>query len=152
MKKFFPVLLFALCALFYSGCDRGKYLHGAVINFHLVEEVHPENGVEYTAPEGYKCSVRETPELRICHLQKAVVVENQYGHQVVQITFCPVDAERFTELTRQNVGRRLAIIIDGKLYCAPVILECITGNIIEISGMADKAEAEALVRRLCDSK
>ena len=152
MKKFFPVLLFALCALFYSGCDRCKYLHGAVINFHLVEEVNPENCVEYTAPEGYKCLVRETPALKICHLQKAVVVDDQYGNQVVQITFCQVEAERFTELTRQNVGRRLAIIIDGKLYSAPTIHECITGNTVQISGMANKAEAEALVRKLCDSK
>ena len=43
-------------------------------------------------------------------------------------------SERFTELTTRRSGRRLAIVIDGKVVTAPKILHPITTGLFEITG------------------
>jgi protein-export membrane protein SecD len=49
-------------------------------------------------------------------------------------------AEKFYDVTSQNVGERLAIVLDGNLYTAPVIQGPIRGN-CQISGSMDINEA-----------
>src|SRR5438552_7749741 len=43
------------------------------------------------------------------------------GAPEIQVTFTDKGAQRFAEITRQNIGKRLAIVVDGKLLSAPVI-------------------------------
>lgn len=55
------------------------------------------------------------------------------------------DGERtFAELTSQNVGRQLAIILDGTMYSAPSIREPIYGGRASISGNFTVEEARQL--------
>jgi len=53
-------------------------------------------------------------------------------------------AKQFEELTGHNVGRRLAIILDGKVYSAPVIRERIGGGRASITGNFDIKDARDL--------
>jgi len=53
-------------------------------------------------------------------------------------------AKQFEELTGANVGRRLAIILDNKVYSAPVIRERIGGGRASITGSFDIKEARDL--------
>ncbi len=53
-------------------------------------------------------------------------------------------ARQFEQLTGANVGRRLAIILDNKVYSAPVIRERIGGGRASITGNFDIKEARDL--------
>jgi preprotein translocase subunit SecD len=80
---------------------------------------------------------------------KSVKVEtDSFGRPEIAITFNANGAKRFAEVTRNNIHKRLAIIIEGKLYSAPVIRsEIASGNAV-ISGHFSEKEAQEMVERM----
>ncbi len=74
---------------------------------------------------------------------------NSPGNWQVAITFSASGAQRFGEITEQNVGRHLAIILDGTVYSAPRINERIPGGRAVITGQftVDQARDLAIVLR-----
>ncbi|MGH7416829.1 MAG: protein translocase subunit SecD, partial [Candidatus Rokuibacteriota bacterium] len=69
---------------------------------------------------------------------------NSTGNWQVSIEFTPTGARIFGEITEQNVGRHLAIILDGTLYSAPRINERIPGGRAVITGQFTVEEARDL--------
>lgn len=67
---------------------------------------------------------------------------------LVMVDFNAEGKELFAEITRNNVGRQLAIFLDGDLKSEPVIREAITGGTAVISGNFTAEEAKELVRNL----
>lgn len=63
---------------------------------------------------------------------------------VVLLSFNRQGAARFAQITGRNVGKRLAIILDGTVYSAPVIRERIAGGSAQITGMESMDEAKEL--------
>lgn len=53
---------------------------------------------------------------------------------IVTFRFDSVGAQKFGEITSQNVGRPFAIVLDGKVLSAPVIRDAIIGGSGQISG------------------
>lgn len=53
---------------------------------------------------------------------------------IVTITFDQAGGAKFAKLTTENVNRRFAIVLDGKILSAPVIQEPIIGGTARISG------------------
>ncbi|HET6182957.1 MAG TPA: protein translocase subunit SecD [Acetobacteraceae bacterium] len=76
-------------------------------------------------------------------------LDQQTGQWVVNFTFNSVGARHFADITRANVGRPFAIVLDGKVISAPVIREPITGGRGQISGnfTAQSASDLALLLR-----
>ena len=74
---------------------------------------------------------------------------NAPGNWQVAITFSAGGAQRFGEITENNVGRHLAIILDGSVYSAPRINERIPGGRAVITGQftVDQARDLAIVLR-----
>ena len=70
--------------------------------------------------------------------------DQQTGQWVVNFTFNAVGARRFADITRANVGRPFAIVLDGKVISSPVIREPITGGRGQISGSFDAQTASDL--------
>jgi preprotein translocase subunit SecD len=66
----------------------------------------------------------------------------------VEFVLDPRGAKEFGQITTANVGRRLAIILDGIVESAPVIREPITGGRGQITGRFDFAEAQDLANVL----
>jgi preprotein translocase subunit SecD len=62
----------------------------------------------------------------------------------VAVDLDPRGARIFDALTSENVGRRLAIILDGTVYSAPVIKERIPGGHVQITGRFSMDEAHDL--------
>ncbi|MBV8538094.1 MAG: protein translocase subunit SecD [Alphaproteobacteria bacterium] len=58
----------------------------------------------------------------------------QSGQWVVNFTFDGVGTRQFADVTRDNVGRPFAVVLDGKVITAPVIREPILGGRGQISG------------------
>lgn len=67
-------------------------------------------------------------------LQDATVrVDPQDNRPYVGLTFKSQGAKMFEDLTGENVGRRMAIVLDGNVYSAPVIQTRIAGGNAQIT-------------------
>ncbi|QIL01806.1 protein translocase subunit SecD [Sphingomonas sinipercae] len=77
---------------------------------------------------------------------------NQDGQAVVDITFNTTGAQRFGRVTRENVGKPFAIILDNKVLSAPNINEPILGGRAQISGSFTVESASALAVSLASGK
>ncbi len=62
----------------------------------------------------------------------------------VLVAFNSEGADIFDRLTAENVNRRLAIILDGRVFSAPVIRERISGGVATIEGRFTIQEAREL--------
>jgi SecD/SecF fusion protein len=83
------------------------------------------------------------------HLTTASVGFDEYGSAIVQLTLDKEGGKIFDKVTFQNIGKRLAIVMDGQVYSAPVIRDRIPNGRAQISGnfKADEAADLALVLR-----
>ncbi len=70
-----------------------------------------------------------------------VAFDTQYNEPYVSLTFDPNGARVFEKITRENVGKRLAIVLDGVVHSAPQIKEAIGGGRAQISGAFTYEEA-----------
>jgi len=82
-------------------------------------------------------------------IQTAEVRISDVGEPYVSLTFNAQGARIFGQVTEQNVGKRLAIVLDGNVNSAPVIRERIPSGQAQISGgfTADEARDLAIVLR-----
>ena len=62
----------------------------------------------------------------------------------VALSFTPSGARQFERVTGENVKKRLAIVLDGKVYSAPTIQEKISGGRASITGRFSTEEARDL--------
>lgn len=63
---------------------------------------------------------------------------------VVTMSMNDVGTETWAEVTKNNIGKRIAILLDGIVYSAPVVKNAILQGNSEISGMKDYEEAKLL--------
>lgn len=89
--------------------------------------------------------VRRKVEVDGANLTNATAGTNpQTGEWVVNFEFDSIGTRRFAEVSRQNVQRPFAIVLDNKVISAPVIREPITGGRGQISGSYTAASANDL--------
>jgi protein-export membrane protein SecD len=70
------------------------------------------------------------------------------GEPIVNLNFNDEGAKMFEQITRDNVGKTVAIYLDGQVISAPVVREAISGGQAQISGNFTPEEGRALVGRL----
>ncbi|MEI6861875.1 MAG: protein translocase subunit SecD [Verrucomicrobiota bacterium] len=102
----------------------------------LMEQVD-ENGANATS----YYIVKQRPEMTGDRVAQASVVAGQLVGYEISLRLTDVGAKEFGALTSANVGRNLAIVLDGKLHSAPVIRSPITNGVASISGNFDQREA-----------
>jgi len=73
-----------------------------------------------------------------------VAIDSQFNKPYVSITFDSRGSRMFDQLTAENVKKRMAIVLDGTVYSAPVIQERISGGRAQISGTYSMDEATDL--------
>ena len=61
-------------------------------------------------------------------------MDNQSNQTVVSFTLDRVGAKRFAKATMSGIGKRLAIVLDGKIVSAPVVRDAIVSGSGQISG------------------
>ncbi|MFP4356178.1 MAG: protein translocase subunit SecD [Phycisphaerae bacterium] len=81
-------------------------------------------------------------------LAGAGIGADDLGRPAVQFSFDNRGARLFAQLTSQNQGRALAILLDDRVYSAPNIKNAITGGSGIIEGSFSKQEVAELVRTL----
>lgn len=88
--------------------------------------------------------VKEIPILDGGMLTDAKVGFDQNNRPVINFTLNSEGAQIFGDFTGKNVGNHLAIVLDGKVYSAPVINERIGAGSGQISGNYSVEEAQDL--------
>ncbi len=78
------------------------------------------------------------------YITDASVAFDQFNQPYVTLSFNRQGARIFERVTGENVNKRLAIILDNKVYSAPVIREKIAGGRASITGRFSLEEAHDL--------
>ena len=94
--------------------------------------------------ENGKYLVKAIPILDGSMLTDAQVAFNQNNQPVINFSLNSEGAQIFGDFTGKNVGNHLAIVLDGKVYSAPVINERIGGGHGQISGSYTVEQAQDL--------
>lgn len=123
----------------------------AQMNFHWVAE--SGNRLVMTLPDQTDPEQTYRLERRIAmegkHVRDArMALQSQTNLPVVNFTLDQEGGRQFAEMTRKNIGRALAVVLDGKVVTAPVIRSPITGGSGEISGQFTAVEAGELAMLL----
>jgi SecD/SecF fusion protein len=90
-----------------------------------------------------KYLVKKRPEMT-GGIKSAMVTRDNLGRPEIAFTMDSAAADTFARITRDNVGRLLAIVLDGELQTAPVIRTAIEGGSGVIEGDYSQQEAFAL--------
>ena len=136
----------------------------AKLEFRLVEQDVPAEMrdemrddpryMEYTEMENGKPVIHSylvalSPEMDGKNITMARAHRDEMTGQLqIMLQFNTAGAEDFKNVTARNVNRQLAIVLDGKLYCAPVIREAIAGGNASISGSFTEEEAKGIADAL----
>ncbi|MDD5043945.1 MAG: protein translocase subunit SecD [Candidatus Omnitrophica bacterium] len=136
----------------------------ALLEFKLVsaDSDKIKQALEGSVPEGYELKYSQEDSEPLL-LEKATLLtgdklksasvrfeSTQFNEPVVTLDFNSDGAKKFAEITAANVGRRLAIVLDGKVQSAPKIREAIPSGEAVITGRftPEKAQDLALVLRV----
>ncbi len=88
-------------------------------------------------------------ELTGRYLDRAIVeFDPTTGEPVVSLQFDKEGSDLFQKITKENVGKTVAIFLDGNIISSPVVNEAISGGKAQISGNFKPQEAKDLVQRL----
>ena len=97
--------------------------------------------LEDTNNPNIKYLVKEIPILTGSQVIDAQVAFDQSNQAIINFTLNSTGAKIFGDFTSRSVGKRLAVVLDGKVYSAPNIRERIGGGSGQISGGFTLAEA-----------
>lgn len=116
----------------------------AQMTFHLLDERAAPGQVPGTAPPGTMILPSNENDGQQFLVERRVRVSGerlvdaqpsfQDNHPVVSFRFDTLGGRQFGDVTQENAGRYLAIVLDGKVISAPVIREPILGGSGVISG------------------
>ena len=127
--------------------DRVKELIGktAKMTFHEVDEEAMQTGhisLDSEIVDGIV--IKKKIAVNGDTLTDSRVSYDRNGRPAVTTTFNTVGAKSFAKLTSENVGKRFAIVLDGRVLSAPVIQEAITGGYGQITGSFSTEQANDL--------
>ena len=127
--------------------ERIKALLGktAQLNFRLVSDNNEFGTEELISENGEKLNISKRIIMSGENLIDAQPnIQNQNNEPTVSFTLDRVGAQKFGRATTDNVGKRLAIVLDGEIVSAPNINEPITSGNGMISGNFTFQEATDL--------
>ena len=120
----------------------------AKLTFHLVDSSGTRGTGTMTLPmaeePGQTINVLRRAELTGDMLTNAQYAPDQSGQSAVSFRFNTIGAKKFCTLSRDNVNRLFAIVLDKEVISAPVIREPICGGQGQISGSFSIKEANDL--------
>ena len=127
----------------------------AVIEFKLVDEKYRDGNLPAMYEKRFQIGTNQPLILRkktLLNNQMIEEVKKQYnttiGEYYLSLQFTRTGAMLFKKITSDNIGKRLAILIDGEIYMAPVIQTVIPGGRAQVTGNFDGKEGSDLALML----
>ena len=139
------ILTIALVLLGLLGCsNQGP----ATLQFRIAEEEPGPGLTEFVSePSGTHLYLHQEAFVTEADVDSAAAIIQQ-GEPAIAVLLTPAGAQKLANVTRQNVGKRCGIVLNGKLVSSPRILDPINGGRALITGDFSEAEAHRIVRRL----
>jgi len=118
----------------------------ARLTFHMVDmNVSPSACASGQAPLTVRCLPQNKGDGGMLAVQRRALITgdmlvdaqpgySEYGQSVVNFRFDNLGARKFADITRQNIGKPFAIVLDDVIITAPVINSVIAGGSGQISG------------------
>ncbi len=152
MKKFFGMAVAGLLAVTAFAAETSS---APVFQLRLVADA-PSDDTEQMSYVARSTEISTTNTLSVkkailldqSALKSATAGKDALKQPVILLTFSDAGAKELAKVTRENLHKRLAIVIDGQLCEAPVIQMEITGGEAQISGRFDKKQTEELVKKI----
>lgn len=85
------------------------------------------------------------PKTEISEIKKSA---NRFGDVYIEITFSKEGAKLFYLLTKKNIGKPIAIIVDKHIVSAPTVNSEISGGRASISGNFTTEEIDKMIEKL----
>lgn len=122
------------------------------VAFYLAED-EPAEGlrkVDELAVSSLPIYLHKTPVLTGKDIAKAGVAE-ETDRPAIDFELTPVGAEKLAKVSKENLHKKLAILVEGKLIAAPIIRSQLSKQ-GRITGSFEKKEAERLARAIGGQK
>lgn len=85
--------------------------------------------------------------LLVCRIEHASRTIDALGFPAVDVALVAADGEVFEELTRRVVGRRLAVLVGGRVVLTPRVVEPLTRRFV-LSGRFSEDDVRRLLEQL----
>lgn len=126
---------------------------------HPVEEFKPiptdrENGfyetINYTDQTAYKnIKLKEKPSLTFDKISEVKKIYNSYTNQAeISIVLTDEGARKFYFLTKENIGKPIAIVISKEIVSLPIVNTQIIGGNVSISGKFSEKEIDDMINKI----
>jgi len=154
-------LVFFFFGLLIGSCSRQQPARTSVFQVRLVQD-RPTADTEEMTILGSPTDVTSTTSERL-NVQKDVLLDhtavasatiqrqNPSRAPVIEVVFTEKGRKLFADITRQNVGKRLAMVVDGRLLFAPRVEAEVPGGRAFIYGAFSVRQASELAAKLNDA-
>jgi preprotein translocase subunit SecD len=153
---FIVALGFGLCSVLSQVASAASASEDAVsedvvtVEFYIAES-SAAAGLKQAKVEGRNDDLvylHETPVLTREDIAEAHVIMDKNNQPAIDIAFTKAGQAKIGKATQENIGKRLAIVVNGKVISAPRVGSTIAEH-AQISGVFSKAEAEKLAQTMC---
>ena len=115
----------------------------------LVVDTPSDDSVPSDTASGETLHLEKAALLDYTAISSATVALNaSSGAPEINVEFSPEGNELFAAVTKENINKRLAIVLGGRLYAAPVIRSEISGGKTQITGSFTEEEALELAAKI----
>ena len=102
-----------------------------------------------SGPDGESLALQKTPLLDYTAISSATVTtNNSSGVPQIDIEFSELGKELFAAITKENLNKRLAIVLGGQVVSAPIIRSEISEGKAQITGAFTENEARNLAAKI----
>jgi len=141
MRLIIPLMI----ATLWSGCTPARKAERTVVVEFVLAETEPTDGYREIYAERLNERFYLAPQVLLSTTDiESASASERMGLPAVEIAFTEAGSKKLAEVTEANKGKRLAILIDGRLVMAPHIMEKIEDGRAVISGITDE-EAKHVV-------
>lgn len=131
----------------------------SILEFRFVYDEPGDNRITYLSDEVYRKfyidnnALLDVDDISLAKMIEYKEADNEVTPTVyqIQLDFTEEGKKKLATITKNNIGKKLGILIDGKLVVAPVITQPISKGIILIHTYISKSEAEDIVNRINNS-
>ena len=109
-------------------------------------ELPPPSGYRWAMFEGKPCLIAKVPALvgMIAAAEASSIGETP----TITFTFTETGRQQLENVTAQYVDRQIAVEIDGKIYCAPVVKTPLTAGKLQVVGFRSVQERDEILHKL----
>jgi len=136
------LLLLMICVCLGCGTPAHPSAACPAIEVSAVADVQSDSTRPVALNDGTKIPLTRTPLVTSVDITDANASLTE-GQWVLNVNVTDAAAKRVQDFSKQNVGRTMAFLIDGKVHSTPRILDPITGKGFLIGGF-EQADAERL--------